>query len=81
MDRRELVAALQTILIQDGPDGHYDGADVIADFVEAAIRGQGREHMVEYVKDIRPSALGHIQHYVDGSVREAWGVPAKRDRS
>lgn len=35
-------------MINDGPDGHCDGANIIADFVEALLNGKGKEWAKEY---------------------------------
>jgi len=37
------------IMSNDGPDGHTDGSNIIADFIEALL--EGREH--EWVEDYK----------------------------
>ena len=54
MGDKEIEYAIMDILIEDGPDGHADGSDVITDFVINLINGKGEEWIKNYreVKNI-----------------------------
>ena len=48
MTRAEIEDAIADILINDGPDGHCDGADIITDFVMALLSGGGGKWIEDY---------------------------------
>jgi len=41
-------AQIITIMIQDGPDGHIDGSDLIASFVKALLLGKQEDWLKNY---------------------------------
>ena len=43
MNRNEIEDVVRRIMREDGPDGHVDGCDVIADFICALVEGRGEE--------------------------------------
>lgn len=53
MTREEIENAVALILINDGPDGHVDGADVIANFILALLDGTGPDWIESYGKRAR----------------------------
>lgn len=50
MNKREIENVVKEIMINDGPDGHCDGSDVITDFIEALLDGNGAEWKQKYYK-------------------------------
>jgi len=48
MNKEQIENIISDIMINDGPDGHCDGANIIADFVEALLNGKGKEWAKEY---------------------------------
>lgn len=48
MDRAAIDEVICAILRQDGPDGHVDGHEIIADFIVAVQEGRGADWAREY---------------------------------
>ena len=48
MNYEEIEETIADIMINDGPDGHCDGSDVIARFVVALLEGRGKEWIEGY---------------------------------
>ena len=48
MNKEQIENIISDIMINDGPDGHCDGANIIADFVESLLNGKGKEWAKEY---------------------------------
>ena len=44
----EIELNVRTIMREDGPDGHTDGSDVIAQYIIALLLGKGEEWMERY---------------------------------
>lgn len=47
-EKEFISTTIADIMINDGPDGHCDGADIIADFFEAYLEGKQDEWIKEY---------------------------------
>jgi len=50
MDKSVIEKIISDIMINDGPDSHCDGADVITEFVESLLSGKSDEWVSEYFK-------------------------------
>lgn len=50
MTKKEIENIIIDIMLNDGPDGHCDGSDIIAGFVKALLDGKGEEWCNEYFK-------------------------------
>ena len=50
MDKEELSNIVATIMCNDGPDGHCDGSDIIADFILSYKDGREKEWFLDYAK-------------------------------
>lgn len=48
MKKETIEDIIKDIMINDGPDGHCDGANIIADFVESLLNGKGKEWAKEH---------------------------------
>jgi len=48
MKEEEIEYTIENIMINNGPDGHCDGADIVTDFVMALLRGDGPEWVRHY---------------------------------
>ena len=48
MNKEQIENIISDIMINDGADGHCDGANIIADFVEALLNGKDKEWVTEY---------------------------------
>lgn len=48
MTREEIEDAVVDIMLGDGPDGHCDGSDIIADFIVALLNGDGEIWINDY---------------------------------
>ena len=46
--KKKIENVIGDIMICDGPDGHSDGNDIIADYVEAIINGKRDEWETKY---------------------------------
>lgn len=51
MNKEYIEGIVMDILIEDGPDGHTDGSNIITDFIVAVINGKGKEWAFKYRKD------------------------------
>ena len=51
--RDEIEDAIIDILRRDGPDGHIDGYEIIADYVEAVLEGRAGEWLRKYADEER----------------------------
>lgn len=48
-EEKEFISnTIADIMVNDGPDGHCDGSDIIADFFEAYIDGRQKEWLEKY---------------------------------
>jgi hypothetical protein len=52
MDRKSMETVICEILLQDGPDGHPDGFELITDFIVAMTEGRGAEWAQEYAQKL-----------------------------
>lgn len=50
MDKQAIDNVICEILYQDGPDRHIDGHEVISEFIDAIINGQGSDWADAYAK-------------------------------
>jgi len=48
MKKEQIEEIIAGILIKDGSDGHCDGADIIAEFVDALLNGKGNDWLEDY---------------------------------
>jgi hypothetical protein len=48
MDRDRINDIIDTIMINDGPDGHCDGSGLITSFILALLEGRGEEWFKKY---------------------------------
>ena len=44
----EVESAVCEIMRHDGPDGHTDGSEVLAEYIMAVLRGDGRDWITRY---------------------------------
>ena len=51
MSKEEIESLVMDILIEDGPDGHTDGSNVIADFIVELLNGKGKDWALKYRND------------------------------
>lgn len=47
-EKESIANVIADIMVNDGPDGHCDGSDIIADFIEAVIDDRQKEWLEEY---------------------------------
>jgi hypothetical protein len=48
MNAEEIDYLVADIMIEDGPDGHCDGHEIITGFIVALLAGKGKEWKEEY---------------------------------
>ncbi len=48
MNTEEIDDLVVDIMIEDGPDGHCDGHEIITDFIVALLAGKGKEWKENY---------------------------------
>jgi hypothetical protein len=48
MTKADIEDAICDIMMKDGPDGHVDGAEIIAEFVHALLEGNGEKWIEAY---------------------------------
>jgi len=48
MNKEEIENIISDILVNDGADGHCDGANIIADFVVSLLNGKGKDWEKKY---------------------------------
>ncbi len=53
MKPEEIENIISDIMINDGPDGHCDGSEVITSFIMSLLNGDGDEWIKEYFKDMK----------------------------
>jgi hypothetical protein len=51
MNKEEIEEIIADILIEDGPDGHTDGSNVITDFIVELLNKKGKEWALKYRND------------------------------
>ena len=51
MSKEEIEDLVMDILIEDGPDGHTDGSNVITDFIIELVNEKGKEWALKYRND------------------------------
>lgn len=51
MNKEEIEDIVMDILIEDGPDGHTDGSNVITDFIMELLNKKGTEWALKYRND------------------------------
>lgn len=51
MEREQIDNIICTIMMNDGPDGHVDGHEIITEFILALLNGTGEEWATAYEKD------------------------------
>lgn len=57
-DSEWTLAMVEHIMIQCGPDGHTDGADVIRDLIVALLTGDGIDRIAHLVPEANESLAG-----------------------
>ncbi len=48
MNREEIDDLVSDIMIEDGPDGHCDGHEIITDFIVALLASEGKDWKEKY---------------------------------
>ena len=48
MNKEQIENIISDIMINDGPDGHCDGHEIITDFIVALLAGKGEEWKEKY---------------------------------
>lgn len=48
MEKQEIDDIICEILVNDGPDGHVDGHEIITDFIMALLKDEGSEWFTKY---------------------------------
>lgn len=48
MKKEQIEYVVDQIMINDGPDGHCDGSDIITNFVMALLEGKEKEWVEKY---------------------------------
>ena len=51
MTKEEIEDIVMDIMIEDGPDAHTDGSDVITNFILELVNGKGKEWALKYRND------------------------------
>lgn len=51
MDKDRIDEIVALIMINDGPDGHCDGSEIIANFVIAVCDGDGEKWAKKYMEE------------------------------
>ncbi len=51
MTKEEIEDIVMYIMIEDGPDAHTDGSDVITNFILELVNGKGKEWALKYRND------------------------------
>jgi hypothetical protein len=72
MKRDQIDEIIREIMINDGPDGHIDGHETIADFIVALLEGRGEAWAASYVP--KRELLGREVAELEGSVAEEFGI-------
>ena len=47
-EKQQIENVVMDIMINDGPDRHVDGSDIITDFIEAILDGKSHEWQEKY---------------------------------
>lgn len=58
----QILKTVEAIMINDGPDGHCDGAGVIAEYIYALIKGEDEQWKAQYNEEKMKSYNWDINH-------------------